>query len=321
MGNGITHRFVPASALGAVLHQAASFPGTWDFAHLHGLWDPVLATVARKLRRDGTPWCVCLHGMLLDYAWGHHTNRKRVAMTLWASALLRYAAFVHCLSQREADAVRRRVPKARLEIIPNGIAPLVDGALPKRGAMRQRLGIPADAPLVLFLSRLHPHKGVETLASAMALVGRQMSDAWLVMAGPPQDGALVERLAGMGSALGGRLVLPGPLWGIDKAQSYADADVFCLPSSGEAASVAILEAMAAGLPVIVSPQCGAGEVATLGAGLVVEPDAESLATALTSLLRDAALRQRMGAAGREWVLRERTWPSIAAQLESKWTAP
>lgn len=318
-GDGITHRVVPTSALSAVLRRAASFPGTWDFAHLHGLWDPVLATVAQKLRRERTPWCVCLHGMLLDYAWSHHTGRKRVAMALWARGLLRDAAFVHCLSPREADAVRHHVPQARPEIIPNGISPLADGALPQRGAMRQRLRIPAEAPLVLFLSRLHPHKGVETLASAMALVGRRINDAWLVLAGPPQDAALVERLRQMQPALGGRLVMPGPLWGADKLQAYADADVFCLPSAGEASSVAILEAMAAGLPVVVSPQCGAAEVATLGAGLVVEPQTDALAAALTSLLADAARRERMGTAGREWVLRERTWPRIAAKLESKWS--
>jgi poly(glycerol-phosphate) alpha-glucosyltransferase len=111
------------------------------------------------------------------------------------------------------------------------------------------------------------------------------------------------------------VILTGLLSGGDQWAALASADLFVLPAVGEGLPMAALEAMAAGLPIVVTPGCNLPDVEARGAGLLVERDVEPLAAALRALLADPERRRRMGEQGRAWMRESFTWPAIVARTE------
>lgn len=163
--------------------------------------------------------------------------------------------------------------------------------------------------MCLFMGRLHPRKGVVALVEAFREAN--ISSARLVIAGP-DEGAL----AAVRPLLDGRITLTGYLGGQERLAALAAADVLALPAVGEGLPMVVLEAMAAGRPVIVSPGCYLPEAAQYGAGLEVEPAVEPLAAALEALLCNADLRARMGAAAQVLARTRFAWDNIARQMET-----
>ena len=173
----------------------------------------------------------------------------------------------------------------------------------------------ADKRVVLFLGRVHPKKGLDILADAFAIVAKTRDDARLVIAGPDEAGQsrkIASRLEKSGVL--GQVIFTGMLTGIRKARALATADVFVLPSYSEGFSMAVLEAMATGLPVVISRQCYFPEVDQSNAGIVVETRADELAVALGRLLDDPGLRREMGQNGQEMIRHGYTWDSIASRM-------
>jgi glycosyltransferase involved in cell wall biosynthesis len=163
---------------------------------------------------------------------------------------------------------------------------------------------------VLFLGRLHPKKGLELLLPAFA---RLPGDALLVIAGPDSDGyrARLEALAA-GLGVGHRLLFTGLLLGRDKWAALVDADLFVLPSYQENFGIAVVEALAAGTPVLISDQVNLHrEVRGAEVGGVVPLDPEALATDLARWMGDANLRREAGAQGAALVRERYLWGPIA----------
>ncbi|MCO5168446.1 MAG: glycosyltransferase [Planctomycetes bacterium] len=199
-----------------------------------------------------------------------------------------------CVSQAVARFALARLGAApgRLVVVRNGIDLAPFAALPARDEARAALGLPSDGLLVGAVGRLDPQKGFDVLLDAFA---RLEAEATLVVAGAgPEEAALRARAARLG--LGGRAVLLGHR--PDVPQVLAALDVFCMPSRWEGFGLALVEAMAAGLPVVVSDVDSLPEV--LGdAGVLVAPDdPAALAAALAPLLIDPARREALGRAAR-----------------------
>jgi glycosyltransferase involved in cell wall biosynthesis len=241
-------------------------------------------------------------------------NLKRFWDRLLSSAVALRFDHVATLSRAELVEVqilwptfgRRRIP-ATFSVIPNGVDPAEYAHLPGRDAFRQRYGL-GNSTVCLFMGRLHPRKGIHILIEAFKAA--QIPDARLVIAGP--DEGTLDQLTPL---LDERIVLTGYLSGAERLAAFAGADVLALPAVGEGLPMVVLEAMAAGLPVIISPGCNLPEVAQAGAGLEVEAAVQPLADALRSLLTDESARTRMGGAARALVNQRFTWDSVAAQLE------
>lgn len=153
--------------------------------------------------------------------------------------------------------------------------------------------------VALFLSRIDRKKGLDLLIPAFAGVLREIPDAALVIAGDG-DAALTQSLRERCHALGieKSVYWPGFLSGPAKAAALADADVFVLPSYSENFGIAVVEAMALGVPVILTDQVGiCREVAASNAGLVTAPEVDPLRSALVRLLADDAARATIGRNG------------------------
>ena len=130
----------------------------------------------------------------------------------------------------------------------------------------------------------------------------------------PDEGLLdtVQSIAGDDQ----RIVITGYLGGEERLTALSASDVFALPAVGEGLSMAVLEAMGAGLPVILSPGCNMTDVEPNGAGYVVEVSPEAIADKLRLLLTDADLRQQMGQASRQLIAQKYTWDTVASKLDS-----
>jgi glycosyltransferase involved in cell wall biosynthesis len=170
--------------------------------------------------------------------------------------------------------------------------------------------------VILFLPRLDPKKGLDLLLPAFARLLTKHPQTALVVAGNGSEEFIAsqqERAASLG--IGDAIVWPGFLEGVDKLAALAAADVFVLPSYSENFGIAAVEAMAAGVPVILSDQVGVAEdVKRCGAGLVVSCDEDALVSALDRLLTDSRLRERVAVNGLCLVLERYSGEAMARGL-------
>jgi colanic acid/amylovoran biosynthesis glycosyltransferase len=172
-----------------------------------------------------------------------------------------------------------------------------------------------EDPTILLIGRQVPEKGQGVLLEAVALLAERGLEVQVTLAGDgaarPDFERLAERLG-----IASNVSFPGAVGQDDICTLYADATVFCLPSFAEGVPGVLMEAMAMETPVVSTRIAGISELIDDGrSGLLVAPGrADHLADALERLLRDSPLRQAMGAAGREKVIREFNTESSAEQL-------
>ena len=287
-----------------------------ELVHLHELRTIENLLVVPAAVDLGVPVVLSPHGTL-PYDTGRATV-KRTWDRVIGGRLLRHIDRVIALTATEgaqADALwRAHAVPLSFSTVPNGVHLDDFSALPSGAAFRARWGL-GDGPVVLFLGRLHERKGVQFLIPAFARAGEHFPAARLVIAGP--DEGMLARLEEQASThhLGERVVFTGLLTGQDKREALAAADLFALPADGEGFSMAVLEALACGLPVVLTPGCNFPEVSKARAGVVVQRSVEALAGALDDLLHDDARRAAMGQAARTLIREHYTWTQIVTRLE------
>lgn len=285
-----------------------------DVLHVHDMWQPFLAAMVLAASREGIPYVISPRGALNVWSLSQKRLKKSIAMAALWRKLLAGAACLHALNESEAYQIRHLGVKAPVLVVPNG-AVLAYGPTPlSRDAFRAQHHIAPDDAVVLFLGRLHMKKAVDVLVTAVAQLVDRGLPVTLVVAGPDEGAERSLRdLVGQ-LRIEGHVRFVGPVYGADKQACLAGADIFCLPSRDEGFSMAVLEAMGAGLPVVLSPNCNFPEVEAAGAGLVrpVEPD--SLAEALALLVSDTARREAYGKAAEALVHARYTWRSVAQSM-------
>jgi poly(glycerol-phosphate) alpha-glucosyltransferase len=207
-----------------------------------------------------------------------------------------------------------------IAILPNGVD-LPDRLLSKP-IPKWAEGFPSEKKILLFLGRLHPKKGLVHLIRGWAMARRGNSDAsatWLlVIAGWDQRGhqAEIESLVD-GLGVNDSVFFVGPQFNEDKITSFNRADAFVLPSFSEGLPMAVLEAWAYRLPVIMTPQCNLPEGFSSGAAIPVDADADSIYEGLSNLfIMDSSALASMGERGRKLVETNFAWPRIAANMYS-----
>jgi glycosyltransferase involved in cell wall biosynthesis len=312
-----------------VYYEPTAFSRYWGFSLrlAHRLWlearwaDVVLihfhyqfASLAAGWisRARGKPYIIFSHGSLNT----HGLRARRRARKLLYLRLLEQKNFAKALftayhSQEEMDTSYRF---GRCRVVPNGIDPQVFQALPPRHYFRQQHGL-GKAVVYLFLGRIDAGKGLDLLLPAFKKLLQVAGHAHLVLAGADERG-YAGQVRHLAEALGlaGRLTLTGLITGQEKLAALQDADVFVLPSRSEGLSIAMLEAMYMGLPVVVTDRVGLWrEVEKNRCGLVVPYDESSLADAL-KLMAAAPDQRAMGQRGRQLVASGYTWDKIARHL-------
>ncbi|MHC4989916.1 MAG: glycosyltransferase [Planctomycetota bacterium] len=282
-----------------------------DVVHLHSVWESVLRVAAREARRRSKPYLVLLNGMLDTYSMAQRPWKKRLAMALGYRAMFNGAAALHVGNEAERTLIEPLHLSPPVVVIPNGMFAEEVEPRPEPGTFYASHPPLGEAPFVLFLSRLHHKKGLDCLADAFVRLAPMNDRVHLVVAGP--DGGARSGFESViaEAGLGDRVHVVGPLYGADKLAALTDATCWCLPSRQEGFTMAVNEALACGLPMVITEGCNRPDVGEAGAGLVVEFDPAAVASALAAVLDDPGKRQRMSEAGRALFSERYTWEKIA----------
>ena len=278
----------------------------YDVVTVHALFSYATIPGCRTSYRRGVPYIVRPLGTLGDWSLRQRRWKKAPYLALVERRHLERASAIHVTSDAEHASVAALGFGEKARVIPLG----VDAGKPTRRTLR-------GGPLrLLYLSRLHPGKNLPTLFGAVRHARASGADVVLTVAGagePDYSAFLRESVVANGVA--DCVDFVGHLSGAAKASAFADADVFVLPSAHENFGIAVVEALASGLAVVVSPHVGvAHEVHAASAGVISEVAEDELGGTLATLARERTTVARMGAAASQLARRRFSWTACARQL-------
>ena len=288
-----------------------------DIVHQHGIWS-LLALEATRFRREHGKLVISLHGMIEPWALQNARAKKRLA---WLAYQRRNLASADCLmvsSEPEVRYVRELGIKTPIAVVPNGA-----DALPL-GTNSSELGsLPDERRVVLFLGRLHPKKGLAELLGGWAELLRgqpELRAQWTLMITGWDDGGYEATLRGLAKELGfgpSELVFTGPLFGEQRDAALARASAFILPSFGEGMPMAALEALASGVPVLLTEACNLNVVFDAGAGIRIEATEAGVCRGLAQFVALSTVeRGEMAARARRLAAERFAWPQLAAEVRA-----
>lgn len=292
----------PITFYQAVRHVIAN--DSPDIVHDHGLWLPLHGAVALAARQQGVPLVLSPKGMAMPWALRYKRWKKRLTWWAYQRWIMRQAVLLHATSAAEVEAFRALGLTQPIAMVPYGVD--IPGTLP---VPQQNAGRTA-----LFLSRLHPKKGLPVLLDAWATL--QPTGWRLVLVGPDERGhraALEEQVRTLG--LQQNVQFEGPVPDAEKWQWYADADLFILPTYSENFGIVVPEALAAGTPALTTTGAPWQDLETHGCGWWVEPTMGAIQSALGEALACSDQdRAAMGQRGRHLVEEKYTWASVGEQM-------
>lgn len=268
----------------------------YDLIHIHALFSFPATAGAVWAARRGVPYLVRPLGVL--NTWGirnRHPFLKRVSLCLVERRILANAAAAHFTSEQERCEAELVAPGTRSVVIPNPVATVEVDRKAQMGVLLSRYPGLFGKRVILFLSRVDPKKGLDLLLHGFAKFRAARPDVALVVAGNGNE-RFVSRLREQAQRLGVQrdVVWAGFLEGEEKRGLLAGSDVFILPSYSENFGIAVVEAMASGLPVIVSDQVSIHhDISRAGAGLVIRCDATEVQQALIRILDSEPLQESM----------------------------
>jgi glycosyltransferase involved in cell wall biosynthesis len=284
--------------------------------HSHGLW-MYPGIIARECARNAKcPLVVSPHGMLEPWALNRSHWKKQLAAWMFEDDNLHRAGCLHALCRNEAENLRRYRLRNPIAIIPNGVDLNEFYPWPDADAITQRFPQVKNRRRVLFLSRLHPKKGLENLLMAWRKLAADFED-WCLLVGGSGEPEYEQRLKSIveHDGMGKSVFFLGPVYGDAKKEALAAADVFVLPSFSEGFSMAILEAAAAGLPVVFTRECNFPELAKAGAGIETSANSGEIEASLRQVIAmSGETRKSMGQRGKKLVQKSYTWPAVATQM-------
>lgn len=263
--------------------------------HIHGLYLYPCVQAGRLARRLGKPYLLRPLGTLDPVIQGRRRWRKAIADLLFNRRLIRDAALLHYTSEMEGKTAASFIGNRPHVVVPLGVTPPQPGD-PER--LISKFPALAGRRLLLFLGRLHEKKGLDLLVQAFIALAPRFPDWHLLIVGEgAAEAAKLRRLLDA-NAVQGRATFTGHLQGAERDAAFAAASLFALLSYSENFGLAVLEAAAAGLPLLLSDQVAiAPSLAQEGAAVVVPCALEAVTGALETLLADAQHRQTLAAAG------------------------
>ena len=288
-----------------------------DIVHLHSLYLFHTWVTARLCRRFGVPYLLRPHGTLDPFLWRRHRARKAVLEALFQNRVLREAAAIHYTAEDEQRLATPYAQGTPGVVVPNGLDLEQYAQLPPAGIFRQRHPEIGDRRIVLFLSRLNFKKGLDLLIPAFAQAAKRHPDLHLVLAGP-DDGMEAQARAWIAAeGIGTHVTFTGMLGHEAKLAAFRDAAMFVLPSYSENFGLAVVEAMACGVPVAITDRINIWrEIENSQAGLVVPPEVGAVARQIETLAGDPEAAAQMGIRGKAAAAEKFSWARIARDLET-----
>ena len=291
----------------------------YDLLHVHAIFSYSSTTAMAIARKRGIPYIIRPLGQLCEWSLQQSTRKKQIYLTLIERANLNHSQALQFTSQQEQQEVSKLRLKSPSFILPHGLsipAPLPDA----RYKLRQLLKVPASEPVILFMSRLHPKKGLDYLIPALGKLAHQRNTFVLAGSGSTDYEAEIDKLL-ISAGISDRTYRSGFVADEMKDIFLQGADIFALTSHSENFGVAVLEALAVGLPVLVTPGVAlASVVEQYQLGYVVDLDVAAIASTLQHFLNYPQAAKEMGDRARCLILENYTWDQIASNLIEVYTA-
>ncbi len=304
-----------SSTLHAFLNRDG-FASDIDLLHQHGIWSLLSHSISSLRRTHRLPTIIATHGMLSATALQQGRWKKKLFGAVIERGNLSRAFCLHALCAREAESMREYGLTNPIAVIPNGIDISRYADLPDAGAFADRFAIAKGRPIVLFMSRLDTLKGPTILIEAWKNLDKARRAGWLLVIAGQGKPRFKRKLreAVISSGLGNDILFTGQLYGDHKSEALSASDAFVLPSLSEGFPIAVLEAMACRLPVIITDRCNIDDVEKYRAGWIGEPTVASIAEMLGHCIAlSATQRKAIGENGFDLVSRKYTLDSAAAQ--------
>jgi len=283
---------------------------TFDLVHIHSLYMFHTSASAHFCRKYKVPYIIRPHGTLDPYLRRKSRIKKGVYNLFLEKRNLDKASALHYTSEEEMILAHRPMNiQSPGVVVPLGLNPEGYAKLPAPDSFRNRYPECRGKFLFLFLGRLDFKKGLDLLSRAFGEIARQQGDVHLVIAGPDEAGCTKQmRMWLAEEGILDRVTFTGMLYGKDKLAAFNDADVFVLSSYTENFGVALVEAMACGMPVVITDRVNIWrEIAAAEAGLVTKCNADDVYKGMSILIKDRELRVKLGRNARELVSERYTW--------------
>ena len=275
----------------------------YDLIHLTGVWNFSVLAGALACMLNNKPFIVSPRGVLYRDAINIKSKFiKLLYFNLIAKHYLKRASAIHYTTEDEKEHTFKKINNTSI-VISNGIDLSYFNNLPSKGSFKSKYPHLKDKKYILFLGRIHKQKGIDLLIEAFKLISNKYKDLYLIIAGPDSIGYKkeVERFLA-GNNLLNKVVFTGMLSGKDKLAAYVDAEMFVLPSYFENFGMSVIEAMACGIPVIVSNRVGIyKEIEASNAGIVVDLQPENLYKEIKNLLENPNLEYKVSTNGKQLV--------------------
>ena len=282
-----------------------------DVVHLHGLWTAQNWDAGKTARKLGTPYIMTPHSMMMPWAWRRRRWKKLPAGWLFEHANLRGAAMLHALAEGEAKAMRELGFNDRIEVIPNGLHVAEFDHLPPADGLEARFPALKDRRLLVFIGRIHPQKGIVQAMQGAFDTFAAAKDWHFVVAGPDEIGMQKMLAAAVGrKKMTDRVTFTGLLGREEVRALLGRAGVLLQPSMSEGLSMSIVEALAAGVPVVISEACNMPEVEEHGAGRIVEAHRSAISQALKPIVSSDQVRAEMGGRARALARERFDWGKL-----------
>ncbi|MCC5637241.1 glycosyltransferase [Nostoc sp. CHAB 5844] len=285
----------------------------YDLLHIHAIFSYTSTAAMAIARLKGVPYIVRPLGQLCEWSLQQSARKKQIYLDLIERANLQHSQAIHFTSELEQQETNRLNLGVPGFVLPHGL--LIPPAIPNvRISLRQHLNLPLDQPIILFLSRLHPKKGLEYLIPALGKLNHHRFTFVVVGSGSSEYKDELESLVDS-AGIGDRTHFAGFLEGESKNLFLQGSDLFVLTSHSENFGVAVLEALAAGLPVIVTPGVAlASVVEQHKLGYVTPQNVLEIANAIDDCLNYPLLAKQMGDRARQFILDKYTWEKITCQM-------
>jgi len=289
-----------------------------DVIHNHGLWMFPNYYARRVALAHRIPRVVSPRGMLDEWSLRRSRIRKAIVWRLFERANLARATLFHATSAAEANAIRAAGLTQPIAIVPNGVDVPDAVQLPGREPLEQSHARLAGREWLLFMSRLHPKKGLAELVRVWHGVAPRFPDWQLLVAGPDLDGHGAEvRAAAAALGLSDRITFAGMLSGEDKACALANAGALVLPTHSENFGIVVAEALAHGTPAITTHAAPWQELRDACCGWWIEDREDALHAALIEAMSLAPKqRNEMGARGRALVAQRYAWVRVGSEMKA-----
>jgi len=288
-----------------------------DIAHIHAMWMPSNPQMAKACRMCGTPWVLSTHGMLDDWCMQQRGLKKRLYLATVGRAMLKGATTFLTTAEEESRQSMRWLPHDNVVAIP-----LIVDLEPYRNIPDPNLAIgeygKTDFPTVLFLSRVHEKKSIETLIDAAAILLQRKIQIRVLIAGTGEQ-SYIEQLQNRAASAGlqDAVSFLGMVVGDLKLSLFAMADIFTLPTQQENFGLVYPEAMLCGTPVITTKGTDIWrELEEGGGALIVDRTPEAFADAIELFIKDNDRLISASCAGREHMLRWLDTDSVATLYEA-----